>query len=180
MKIKILIQIAISIIIALPMINCNSNEPKEIDFCKMLKRDKSHVNRDTSDIDKYYADKQLRRSLIKENFRELVEYSNIYGLPEMGSLKATGLDSCRNWAVSITIFHIGQIDPILFFDEDAVDLFKREIENGNFKNKNLQYALREGFKNHELCEDRKGDILKALKLWKLNIEDLPKIKFKNC
>ena len=152
----------------------------EIDFCKMFELDQSFVNTDTTNMDKYKSDRLKRKNLIKTNFKELIHYSSQNGFPEMGELSATGLDSCRNWAVFITLFHIGQIEPQLFFEDETVELFKSEIEKGNLHSASIFTSLREGFRGYEFCSSQEEHIYNALKSWKMEIEKLPKIKFKEC
>jgi hypothetical protein len=82
----------------------------ELDYCRMLELDQSHVNSDTTNMVKFEADRTKRIELIKDNFKELIEYSKNNRFPEMGKLDASGVDSCRNWAVFITCFHIGQLE----------------------------------------------------------------------
>ena len=98
----------------------------------------------------------------------------------MGKLDVSGIDSCRNWAVFITCFHIGQIEPQLFFEDETIKVLTKEIENGNLKSSSLFTSFREGFRNHEFCESKKDIILSTLKNWKIKVEELPEIKYKDC
>lgn len=166
------------IVLALKLQSCKNEA--ELDYCNMLALDQSYVNTDTSDMKKLKADKLKRKELIKNNFKELIEYSNRNRFPEMGKLNVTGLDSCRNWAVFITCFHIGQIEPQLFFEMQTVKVLTREIQKGNLKSSSLFTSLREGFKFHEFCESKKDVIHKTLETWKIQIDELPVIRFKSC
>lgn len=166
------------ILVATIFLGCHQND--KIDYCKMLERDQSFVNRDTTDMIRLEADRAMRHELIKNNFRQLIEYSRQNGFPEMGKLNVSGLDSCRNWAVFMTIFHIGQIEPNLFFEDETVSLIKNEIENGNLKSSSIFTSLREGFNGHEFCESRRDEIYSALDSWDIPIDELPSIRFKKC
>ncbi len=159
------------------IIGCQS---KELDYCKMLELDQSHVNMDTTDRAQIEVDRRKRKELIKHNFKKLIEYSKHNRFPEMGKLDVTGIDSCRNWAVFITCYHIGQIEPQLFFEHETIEILTKEIENGNLESNSLFTSFREGFTNHEFCKSEKDLIESTLKTWKIEIEELPKIKYKKC
>lgn len=139
----------------------------EIDFCTMLHLDQTLRNEE-------------RLEVFKENLYKITEYSKTNGFPEMGSLKATGLDSCRNWAVMITLFHVGQSQPKLFFEEEISDVFTSEINNGRLRSKSLFPPLREGFKNHSFCRRNKAKIYALLESWDQDMSQLPTIQFVDC
>lgn len=168
------------LVIILTIISCKDSSPKEIDFCRMLELDQSYTDSDSINKEKFNLNKKKRHKLIKDNFNQLIQYSKQSGFPEMGSLQTTGLDSCRNWAVMITLFHIGQIQPKLFFENGTKQLFEKEISEGRLKSGSLFPPLREGFRSHDFCIDNKESILAALESWQLNLDDLPDIKFVNC
>ncbi|HRX29230.1 MAG TPA: hypothetical protein P5235_07570 [Saprospiraceae bacterium] len=153
---------------------------KELDYCKMLELDQSFVNSDTTDLEKFNENRSKRKQLIKKNFNDIIEYSDQFGFPEMGNLNVSGIDSCRNWAVFITCFHIGQIEPQLFFEHETVEVLSREIQRGNLESSSLFTSLREGFRNHKFCESQKDFILQTLEKWNIRIEELPTIKFEHC
>lgn len=98
----------------------------------------------------------------------------------MGKLDVSGIDSCRNWAVFITCFHIGQIEPQLFFEKETIDVLTKEIKNGNLKSSSLLTSFREGFRSHEFCASQKELIENTLKSWDINMEELPEIRYKKC
>ena len=158
----------------------HSCQVNELDYCKMLELDQSYVNLDTSDRVKFEADRMKREELINKNFKDLIEYSKLNQFPEMGRLDVTGIDSCRNWAVFITCFHIGQIEPKLFFEDETIEVLTREIERGNLKGSALFTSFIEGFRNHQFCTNQKDMIYKTLKSWEINVEELPKIRFIDC
>ncbi len=170
-------KVGISIIVLLTLFGCQS---KELDYCKMLELDQSHVNTNTSDAIKVASDRNKRKELIKENFKDLIDYAKTNRFPEMGRLDASGIDSCRNWAVFITCFHIGQIEPQLFFEDETIKVLTREIQNGTLEGSSLFTSFREGFKNHEFCNSQKEVIYSALQNWQINIDELPEIRFRKC
>lgn len=159
------------------IVGCHS---KELDYCKMLELDQSHINTDTTDMAKVEIDRKKRKELIKNNFKELIDYAKYNRFPEMGKLNVSGIDSCRNWAVFITCFHIGQIEPQLFFEDETIKVLTKEIENGNLNSSSLFTSFREGFRNHEFCESKKDIIQSTLEKWEIEVEKLPAIKYKDC
>ncbi len=164
-------------VVIILIIGCQS---KELDYCKMLELDQSYVNTDTTDMVKMEIDRRKRKELIKNNFHELIDYAKNNGFPEMGKLDVSGIDSCRNWAVFITCFHIGQIEPQLFFEDETIEVLTKEIEKGNLKSSSLFTSFREGFRSHEFCETQKDVIRRTLQNWQIEIEKLPEIRYKKC
>lgn len=155
-------------------------QKKELDFCQMLELDQSHVNYDRSDTIKMKNDRKIRKELIKNNFKDLIEYAKYNSFPEMGEFDVTGVDSCRNWAVFLTCFHIGQTAPHLYFEEETIEVLTREIEKGNLEGSSLFTSFREGFRSHEFCESQKDLIQNTLASWEINIDELPEIRYKKC
>lgn len=166
----------LSVVIFL-IIGCQS---KELDYCKMLELDQSNVTVDTSDEVKMEADRTKRKELIKNNFKQLIDYAKHNRFPEMGELDVSGIDSCRNWAVFITCFHIGQIEPQLFFEDETIEVLTKEINKGNLKGSSLFTSFREGFRSHEFCDTQKEVIQNTLKKWGIKIDELPKIRYRSC
>jgi hypothetical protein len=146
----------------------------------MLKRDQSYIHSNNSDSIQVELNWVRRKEIIKENFKQLIAYSEQNRFPEMGSLNNHGVDSCKNWAVFLTCFHIGQIEPQLFFEEETINILTREINKGNLQGSSLFSSLREGFKNHSFCKSEKEKILQTLKSWNINKDDLPPIRFIEC
>lgn len=160
--------------------SCNNADDVKPNYCKMLELDQSHVNSDRSNEKLFNSDKQARHEIFRDNFNQIIQYSKINGFPEMGSLKASGLDSCRNWAVMITLFHVGQSQPKLFFDAETKEILKKEIIEGRLKSGSLFPPLREGFRSHEFCIEKKDEIIETLISWQIKIDDLPEMKFVKC
>ena len=97
------------------------------------------------------SNSKKRKEIFIGNFNQLTKYSKQNGFPEIGSMQTLGLDSCKNWVIVLTLFHIGHSQPKLFFKSEIIELFKKGIENGRLKNGSLSTALCEGFRNHKFC-----------------------------
>ena len=82
--------LSLLLLLAIALLSCKNK--KDIDFCQMLTLDQSHVNYDTSDMKKLEADRRIRMDLIKNNFKEIIDYSRNNQFPEMGELSATGME----------------------------------------------------------------------------------------
>ena len=162
------------------LFTCKDAGQKELDFCKMLSLDQSNVFPDTINGIVVKPNSETRVKLFEQNFKQLIQYSEQNGFPELGPLKATGLDSCRRWAVVITLFHIGQSQPKLFFEKHNREVLQNEIENGRMSGGDLFAPLREGFNGHTFCIRDKDEMYAALKAWKLDSKKLPKITFVEC
>lgn len=168
--------ILFSPILILILIGCNN----ELDYCQMLADDQSYVSKSTDSKEQRSANREKRHQLIKANFKQLIAHAESEGFPKIGSLNTSGLDSCRNWAVTMTLFHIGQIDPQLFFEDHTIDILSKEIKSGNLSNKSLVPPLREGFDNHRFCLNNKNSIREAVESWDLKLDDLPEMQFVEC
>lgn len=174
-------QIILSLIIFILLKNCTPIKSKELDYCKMLERDQSYVSFDTTaSKERILSANNKREQIFKENFNLIIQHSKINGFPEMGSLKTSGIDSCRNWVVFITLFHIGQSQPELFFEVETRQIIEKEIKEGRLESGALFAPLREGFLNFEFCKNQKDDIYEALDHWGLKATQLPTIKFTDC
>lgn len=93
MKNEKLTFIVLSILV---IIGCKEASSNEIDFCKMLELDQSYLPNEEITIDEATSNSQKREEIFKANFRQLIEYSQQNGFPDIGSLQTTGLDSCKN------------------------------------------------------------------------------------
>lgn len=146
----------------------------------MLELDQSYLPNEEITIDEATSNSQKREEIFKANFRQLIEYSQQNGFPDIGSLQTTGLDSCKNQAIVATLFHIGQSQPKLFFEKETIKLLEREIENGRLSKGSLSAPLREGFRRFEFCIEHKDKMYAALKSWQMDIGQVPSIKFVAC
>jgi hypothetical protein len=180
LKINDIVSLSLVFVLIFILHSCATKSDIIIDYCEMLALDQSYISSDRSDEEKFQSDRKARKAIFKENFNKIIEYSKINGFPEMGSLQTSGLDSCRNWAVMITLFHVGQSQPHLFFEKETKQLLEKEIEEGRLKSGSLFPPLREGFRNHEFCIQERQDIYSALKAWQIEIDDLPQIQFIDC
>jgi len=179
MKTNTIKHIVFTSIVTLIFWNCTNETNLKLDYCEMLELDQSFVENDGSEK-QIKSNHAKRKKGFKENFERIIQYSKYNGFPEMGSLQTSGVDSCRNWVVMITLFHVGQTQPKLFFENETKQLLEKEIMEGRLESGSLFPPLREGFKNHEFCLTRQDQIHNALIAWNLKIEDLPKIKFVDC
>ena len=169
--------------ILLPLIllcSCKEKGTKQIDFCNMLKLDQSYVNTDVNDKE-FKSDGIKRNDIFKSNFEELVKYFRSQGFPEIGPLKnVTGIDSCRNWAVKMTLFHVGQSQPHLLFQPHVIEVLTKEIKEGRLKSGKLSGAIWEGFGGFKFCISQKEIMHNALKNWGYEVSELPEIRFIDC
>lgn len=128
-----------AIVITALIASCNR---KVIDppYCEMYKTDQSHVNTDKSNIVQFNTDRNKRISLIEKNFDILIEYSKRFGFPKIEpNLVVT--DSCKYWAVTMTMIHTAQINPELFFSKKMVAFFNKELERGNLQRSLLKQCI---------------------------------------
>ena len=160
------------------LISCNEKSI-DLDYCKMLSDDQSNVNWDKSNMMKFDDDKIKRNKKIINNFKLLIDESKINGFPRV-NLDFSSPDSCKNRAVTMTMIHIAQINPNLFFGDKYSKLFKTEIDKGNLDKELLRRSSIVCFRTEEICEFLKPKIEIALNLWDIHSSILKHAKFVKC
>ncbi len=101
------IVLTVLLVIVILIYSCSRDKVAELDYCNMLELDQSHIPQDWSDQDAVVKENNIRRDIFKNNFEKLMNYAKAKGFPEMGSLQSSGIDSCRNWTLVLTLFHVG-------------------------------------------------------------------------
>lgn len=111
----------------------------------------------------------LRQSYFRENFAYLVSITKLYGFPDVSKLLVEGDTLFNEWRTfpSITLIHIMQTYPKLMLTDEVVQLFAKELENGNMPKSMIETALIFYTKFSEPCIEDKEQVMKALKAWKL-------------
>lgn len=150
-----------------------------LDYCKMLSEDQSYVNTDKTEMVKFKADKEERHKIFKRNFELIIKKTNKEGFPYV-SLNNSSIDSCKFWAVSMTMIHTAQSDPDVFFSKKYADLFKRELDKGNLEKRLLEQPSIITAKTIDLCDELKPDIDYAIKLWGIKSDIFDEANFINC
>ncbi len=154
-------------------------EPINLDYCKMISEDQSHVNTDKSDMVKFNADKAERQNKFKKNFELIMQKTEQEGFPFV-SLNNYPQDSCKYWAVSMTLIHTAQSRPNLFFSKKYADIFKSEVDKGNIERRLLEQSSIITAKTMELCDHLKPEIKYALKLWGIKSDIFDEANFIKC
>jgi hypothetical protein len=150
-----------------------------LDYCKMISEDQSYVNTDKSDMVNFKADKAKRHEIFKKNFDLLMMKTKQAGFPYV-SLNNYQQDSCKYWAVSMTMIHTAQSNPSLFFNKKYAKLFKREMDKGNIEKKLLRQASTITAKTIDLCETIKPNIKYATELWGIDYSIFEEANFIKC
>ena len=150
-----------------------------LDYCKILTDDQLDVNWDKSDMAKFEADKIKRSNRITNNFELLIRETKENGFPVV-SLNFADDENCKSRAVTMTMIHIAQINPKLFFSGYYSKLFKLEIDKGNLDKELLKRSCIIAFKTEEICENLKSNIEDAINLWKLELSIMRDTKFVKC
>ncbi|MEM6316139.1 MAG: hypothetical protein AAF960_00630 [Bacteroidota bacterium] len=151
----------------------------ELDYSKMIAEDQLYVNTDKSDIKKYNADKLKRKAIFKRNFELIIDKTKQSGFPYV-SLENHQLDSCKYWAVSMTMIHTAQSNPELFFSDKYSKIFKAELEKGNLERTLLEQSSIITAKTIDLCEDLKPQMKSAAKLWGVDYSVFEEANFVSC
>ncbi len=160
------------------LIACHE-EPINIDYCKMISEDQTYVNTDKSDMVKFKADKEVRHKIFEKNFELIMEKTKQDGFPFV-SLNNYPKDSCKYWAVSMTMIHTAQSNPNLFFSKKYANLFKREMDKGNIEKKLLEEPSIITAKTIDLCVELRPDIEYAVKLWGIKLDIFDEANFIEC
>ena len=123
------------------ILGCKKASLNQIDFCKMLELDQSYVPNEETTMEEAMLNSQKREKIFKDNFKQLIEYSKQNGFPQIGSLKTTDLDSCKNWAIALTFFHVGQSQPKLFFEKKQPNCLKERLKMVDCQKYHCQHRL---------------------------------------
>lgn len=166
-------------ILMISMIACKPNKSLELDYCEMLTRDQSYVNHDETDKAVVEENKRKRSQIFVENYEQLIALTKREGFPSI-SFENLPQDSCKYWAITITLIHIAQTKPETFFSEEAIALFEEEIEKGNIDSEDLAPAFRVSLMTNEFCDDLQGNIEKAIQIWGMEPYLNVRPKFKKC
>lgn len=161
------------------LLNSCDSKPIELDYCKMIAEDQSFVNNDKSNLEQYNLDKSKRKEIIKNNFALIMEKTKQDGFP-LVSLNTYSVDSCKYWTITMTMIHIAQSDPELFFSEKYSKIFESELKKGNMERNLLEKASVITAKTIELCEEWKPKIKYATDLWGINYSIFDAAKFIKC
>lgn len=156
-----------------------SEGPIPLDYCKMISEDQLHVNNDKSDSLKYQADRAERYETFEKNFELIMQKTRQDGFPYV-SLNNYTEDSCKYWAVSMTMIHTAQSNPGKFFSKKYADLFKNEMEKGNLERELLERSSIITAKTMDLCDELKPDIEYAVKTWGIRSNIFDEANFINC
>jgi hypothetical protein len=145
------------------MISCNE-KPIKLDYCDMISEDQTYVNNDKSDIIKYNADKSKRHEIFKKNFDLIMQKTKVDGFPKTSFNSYQRKDSCKFLAVEMTMIHIAQSNPQMFYSKKYVDIFKSELDKGNIEKRLLKQSSNVTAKTIDLCEEFRPNIEYALKI----------------
>jgi hypothetical protein len=160
------------ILIALPTalyLSACMKQPTELSYCEMHETDQSFVNNDKTDMERYEADREKRLQLIKANFESLVTYSMREGFPLVHPEDAV-LDSCKYWAVTMTMIHTAQAQPDLFFSPEMSSFFKKEMNKGNIRRELLEQCLIIAFRTNSLSEANTAHVSTAAESWGIQLQ----------
>ena len=140
---------------------CKTNKAVELDYCKMLTKDQSHLNEVVIDPNKRKENTSLRNKGFEENFQQILVLTKQQGFPNV-SFEELPKDSCKYWAVTATLIHMAQTKPEVFFSEEITSLFKAEITKGNLDSEDLMPAYRISFTSNEFCQKLEASINQAI------------------
>lgn len=166
-------------ILLIGMVSCESNQPIELDYCAMLTKDQSFVNHGETDSLKRASNYFNRKALFLENFEQLLERTKREGFPQV-HFEELPKDSCKNWAITMTLIHMAQAQPDQFFKDEIISLFQNEIKKGNLQPEDLAPAFRVSFTTNEFCEALKAPIQRAVLNWELGSHLDKEPRFKKC
>ncbi len=145
----------------------------------MIADDQAFVNTDKSDLERFNSDKLKRRKIFKKNFDLIMDKTRQDGFPFV-SIENYQRDSCKYWAVSMTMIHTAQSNPEVFFSKKYTEIFKSELDKGNIERKLLEQSCIITAKTNELCEELQSNIKYATDLWEIEYSIFDEAKFIKC
>lgn len=150
-----------------------------LDYCKMISEDQSYINTNKTDLVNFEADRTERDEIIKRNFELIMHKTKQEGFPSI-TLNNSPKDSCKHWAVLMTMIHTAQSNPNTFFSKEHADLFKREMDKGNIEKKLLVQSSIITARTIDLCSELKPKIAYATKKWGIDFDIFNKTRFIPC
>ncbi len=171
-------KLSITIVVLLEMVACD-NKTLPLDYCRMIAADQSFVNTNKGNRQAFESDREKRALLIKNNFDLLMEKTRRDGFPSV-SASSQRIDSCKYWAVTMTMIHAAQSAPEVFFSKKYASIFNEELQKGNMERSLLQKASMITAKTIELCDDIKPTIEAATQLWEVDFSIFNEATFVNC
>ncbi len=138
-------------------------------------RERKDQMKDFPEFMKHPSDslKEIRHGYFRSNFNYLIEITKKYGF-----LKAKQLSGPRDYVIGedykrlflfpgITILHIFQTYPKMLLTDEVIELFAKEIANGNMPSNSISDALVFYTKFSKPCVDDMERMNYALKKWGL-------------
>lgn len=156
-----------------------SEEKIVLDYCTMIAEDQLHVNQDKSDMDRFNADRKKRHKIFEKNFDLLMQKTRQDGFPFV-SLQTYAADSCKYWAVTMTMLHTAQSDPAKFFSKKYARIFQAELNKGNIEKSLLEKSCTLTANTIALCEDLKPDIRRSVEMWGVDFAVFEVADFVKC
>jgi len=166
-------------IIIFCFIGCKTDKTKELDYCQILERDQSHVDHTETDTSIIAENRRIRRQYFSENFNQIIEHIKQNGFPRI-SRETMDQDSCKFHAIQITLIHTIQTRPEVFFSDEIISLFEKEIKNGNMQPEDLLSSFRVGFQMNNFCKDLKENIERAIHVWKITQLKNVELNYTDC
>ncbi len=167
------------VVISLFLIGCSTNEPLVLDYCAMLERDQTTPDKNETDTLLRRQILDQRRQSFVENFELLLAETKQNGFPFLDQ-ETQQSDSCKYWAVTATLIHMGQAHPHKIFTREVIDLFANEMNEGRVTSGTLFPAFSVSFVTKEFCDTLENKINLALDNWKIDRDKLRTPRFKKC
>jgi hypothetical protein len=149
-----------------------------IDYCVMLAKDQSYLFDKDVPPEENKIRRETRKALINENFQMLLNEIKKNGFPEI-TKETQSLDSCKYYAVVLTLTHICQTDPELFYSPEIEKLFLNELNQGRLDRDLLFTPIKIG-SNEIVCDGLKKRIEEVIHSWGMNLETINNLRYKPC
>lgn len=164
-------------LVVMCMSGCGTKTASPLDYCTMLKKDQDNINLDKSDPN-YEDDRTNRINDIKKNFEELISYSRINGFPYV-EINMAGSDSCKFWAITMTMIHAAQTQSEYFFSPKMAVYFQKEIDNGHLNYELIEQCI-EAAQISKICRTQRKSIHNAMTIWGMDTTTLNEFNFIEC
>ena len=158
---------------------CKNEKPIELDYCDMLSKDQSYVNKETTDTAVIERNRRLRHQIFVENYTQIVRLTKQSGFPNF-DFEALPQDSCKNWALTATLIHMAQAKPEIFFSTENIALLSSEIDKGNLDSSDLFVAFKVSFVTNQFCEELRENINMAITKWRIKDLENTEANYKSC
>lgn len=148
------------------------------DYCAIIESDQSNLHSEEKTEEENQISLKKRKETFLNNFDLIIKETVRNGFPNVLEEDKVR-DSCKYWAIYATMIHISQTRPDIFYSEEMMNLFSKEINENRMDNSILYTAVKIGSLS-KTCDTLKNQVHKSVIAWKIDTTLLDRFKYVQC